>query len=140
MKSLVGLFFLLVSFASCDNKTYSGLCEQSILESSSDFDNGPFDPTTTINSVSWNGECLDISYSYGGGCGDHELSVITNGAIIKTDPPILELIIQHDNKDQCEALITELISYDLGENNFLNDEDVIILKFVNPEFNFTLEK
>ncbi|MDA9774234.1 hypothetical protein N9B82_04680 [Saprospiraceae bacterium] len=140
MRSFVGLFFLLISFSSCENKPYSGLCEQSILESSSDFDNGPFDPTTTINSVSWNGECLDISYTYSGGCEEHELSVITNGAIIKTDPPIAELIIKHNNTDQCEALITEVISYDLGENYFLNDEDVIILKFVNPEFSFTLEK
>ena len=136
-----GLISLLTLFMfGCVKPTYTGDCDRAVIESETGFNNGPFDATSSINSISWNGNCLEISVSYSGGCEDHEIDVVTNGALIKTQPPIMELALKHDNNDPCEALITETIAYDINDIVSLKNEDIVVLNFVKPAFSFTLEK
>ena len=77
----------------------------------------------TINSANKDGDILEVSVSYSGGCLQHSFEVIWDG-IVYTDPPCyMNLIITHNsNNDTCEALITETISINLkdliGENNY----------------------
>lgn len=138
MKHLLFIVLTVLAFVACEKPIYTGPCDQEILKVNSTGD--LFDSTTSINDISWNGECLDISFSYSGGCSEHLIEVITDGMLTRTDPPILDLSIKHENNDSCEAWITESISYDIGMIDALNDEDEVILNFTNPEFTYTLEK
>ena len=141
MKITINLLIALGLLFSCEKPAvYEGPCDNEIVESTSSYNDGPYDPSTKINSIVWNGECLEISVSYSGGCEEHAFEIVTDGSIIKTDPPIINLGINHSNTDLCQAYLTESISIGLGDNIFLNDEDEIILNFTNPIFTFTLEK
>ena len=141
MKSLLSLLLILGLTTACDKQqVYQGLCDDVIYESASDYIDGPYESSTIINSIFWNGDCLEISVSYSGGCQENKFEVVTDGTIIETEPPLIKLGLIHDDTDDCEAYITETISMGLGENTFLNDEDEIILNFTTPEFTYTLKK
>lgn len=59
----------------------------------------------------------EISYvvRYGGGCEPHEFRLLTTGAIMKSMPPQMSVVLHHNaNGDKCRALITDTVSFDLS--------------------------
>ena len=97
------------------------------------FENGARDVNTLIVNHELEGNCLELTLSYPGGCEDHHLELAAIGWI-KTDPPKIEARIIHDNTDLCEALITDYLTFDLEPLRYNdNDELIIILEGLDLE-------
>ncbi len=78
------------------------------------------------------GDVLEVDVQYSGGCNDHDFSVKTDGNYMKSNPPQLRLIIEHENNgDMCKALITETRKFDLKTVRMTGkDKDYsVILRF-----------
>ena len=110
-----------------------GISCQEVDFNTSLFENGARDINTVIVAYEFEGNCLDLTLSYPGGCEEHFLELAAVGWI-KTDPPKIEARIIHDNTDLCEALITDQITFDLEPLRYNdNDELIIILEGLDQE-------
>jgi len=72
------------------------------------------DPITIV-AAKVNGDCLNISYEYSGGCGDHDLELQQHWFFCGTPPlppPMLEFK-HYAYGDNCKALVKGAISFDL---------------------------
>lgn len=82
------------------------------------------DPFKIVNGKK-NGDFLEITVSYSGGCQIHKFDVVWDGIVFTNDPCNMNLIIIHKaNNDSCEASITETIIVNLkellGNNDYIN--------------------
>lgn len=69
----------------------------------------------TLRSTSVYGSVLEIVLTYSGGCKEHEFNLMTTGAIMKSMPPQMEIMLYHKgNEDFCRALVTDTVRFDLG--------------------------
>lgn len=60
------------------------------------------------------GDSLKLEVRYGGGCKEHVYTMHTNLMYMKSLPPQLNLYLEHDNNnDNCRALITETLAFDI---------------------------
>lgn len=67
-----------------------------------------------LNEASITGDTLAVKVSYGGGCRDHQFTLVASGAFMESDPVQLNLALAHNaNEDPCEAWITEGYLFDL---------------------------
>lgn len=74
---------------------------------------GTSDPFT-IEDVQLNGNYLEITASYSGGCEAHQFEFIGSRAIMKSYPPKRAVqLIHHANEDHCRQYITQKIRVDL---------------------------
>jgi len=89
------------------------------------FDNGVMDGSTNIVEFDFQKNCLELTFSYGGGCEEHKIDLAARGWI-KTNPPRVEARIIHDNRDPCDALLTETILFDLEPLRYADNEELII--------------
>lgn len=79
-----------------------------------------------------NGDTLKLVVEYGGGCKDHVFTMNTNSARMKSMPPKLNLWLEHEsNDDNCRALITESLFFDLKPIRYNPSQSVVII--VNGE-------
>ena len=77
------------------------------------YDPIPSDPFTLLD-ASISGDILSLTVQYGGGCADHEFSLVGPLTIAEGDPTPIPIFLQHRaNGDMCEALLTETITFDL---------------------------
>lgn len=137
----LSFLFVFSFFTSCSEKSERlNICEYNTAISTAKYTDGPFDSSTKINSIEWNGECLEISISYSGGCEDHVFEVVRHETVLYSNPPIFQMAIVHDNQDLCQAYPTVVLEVSLDEIADLEDSDKIILSFQNPSFNYTLKK
>ena len=115
--SILSLLFL-VGMTSCDKQvTPPDGCQK--IEIDEDlYNNGVLDPSTVINDVTIDENCLIMSLSYGGGCHDHEIVLVTDGIESFSIPPSLNFKLIHENKDPCNAFITENWEFDINSLNF----------------------
>lgn len=75
---------------------------------------GMIDPYT-IESTSIKGDTLFVVVNYGGGCEKHHFTMYTNMMWMKSNPPQLNLYIEHNaNGDKCRAMIQETLAFQLG--------------------------
>lgn len=58
---------------------------------------------------------LKAKVRYGGGCGDVYFHLITDGAFMESAPVQLKAVLACTDKDDCEALITKDLSFDLSD-------------------------
>jgi hypothetical protein len=98
----------------CDSIPKSLDCDQNIISNEGWYNIGLLDPSTIINDVNIDENCLDISFSYSGGCTEHQIYLVWNGLPPSQLNPQISIRVKHDNMDLCEAYITESISYDLN--------------------------
>lgn len=71
------------------------------------------------------GDSLKLIVQYGGGCGNIGAKVVTVASILKSNPPQRDIrLLFHDN-DDCEALVSKEILFDLTPLDFL-----VIMKLV----------
>lgn len=70
----------------------------------------------TMNGASIDGDELTIGVSYPGGCRDHRFTLYMQPVFAESDPARAHLYLTHDgNGDDCEALISERITFDVRE-------------------------
>jgi len=68
-----------------------------------------------LESLSVDGDDLDIGVFYSGGCADHDFTLCWDGGWSRSDPKIVNLYLVHDgNGDTCEAWINETVTFDVS--------------------------
>lgn len=141
MKYLL-LGIICLSSLSCDrdsdsNVYLSNLCDGRVLIHDNElYDDGIQDPTTSINGIRFTPPCLHINLSYGGGCQDHDISLVLGTHVnSRIDGPLQQLFTKviHDNQDACEALITEDLEFDLSKVLDLYDQQSFTLFILNGD-------
>ncbi|HEY8403776.1 MAG TPA: hypothetical protein VIK71_04125 [Flavobacteriales bacterium] len=74
------------------------------------------------------GNQLNMLVEYGGGCEEHEFTVHTSGAYMKSLPPKLNLWIEHDDKqDACRALVQKEFSINLEKIQFAGSQELVLI-------------
>ncbi len=72
------------------------------------------DPTN-IQSAKIEGNNLILEVSYGGGCEEHDFSLVGSQMISKSLPPIRAIKLIHDaHEDKCKALIMKTLTFDIS--------------------------
>ena len=87
------------------------------------------------------GDTLTISVAYGGGCEDHQFTLIASDAFMESDPVQLGVSIVHNaNLDFCERWVEETYHFDLTpiktmyQEAYKQDAGTIVLNLENlPE-------
>ena len=70
--------------------------------------------TYELSSAEITDDTLRISVSYGGGCEEHEFTLIASNAFMESDPVQLNISIVHNaNLDPCERWVSEAYYFDL---------------------------
>lgn len=127
----------LLIFACKDKEPTSTNCDRSIIVSDRNFDKAKDDKGLRINGVDITGDCMTITYSYGGGCKDIETVLVAaeQGIQNTMELPFREVKLSIDDDDNCEALVTTSEEFDIsalqGEGNSIIlkldkwDEDII---------------
>jgi hypothetical protein len=61
------------------------------------------------------GDRLDVTVRYGGGCREHEFALLVNPAFLESYPVQMRGVLAHDAKaDPCRALIQKTLQFDLS--------------------------
>lgn len=143
MKYLFFIFIMSLTFVSCSDNDDSLDSNLSSEGNSSNIilrlDKGIFDANNnnrknsisegdpfTIKNVKREGEILQITLTYSGGCKEHTFEIIWDGIVYTDDPCKMNLLLIHrGDSDNCEALITETIHINLknliGDVSYKND-------------------
>lgn len=75
-----------------------------------------------------NGDTLLVEVSYGGGCKEHQFTLKTNGAWMKSLPPQINLWLEHESHDDmCRALIHTTLRFDLRPVRYAGGEQVVVI-------------
>ena len=99
------------------NKTYQGPAK-----------GDPF----TIMETSVLGDSLYVTVQDSGGCKEHSFKMIPHGNVMKSLPPKLPLFLEHTaNQDNCRALKTEKLAFDLKP--LRNPQTKKVKVFVNDQ-------
>lgn len=82
----------------------------------------------TIKEVTLEGDILAVVVSYGGGCRDHEFTMISNQQILKSLPPQLYLTLEHENNDDnCRAMIQQTLKFDVSNVKHAGSDAIRLL-------------
>ena len=109
--------FALLSFAACNEKEpTSAQCDRALIVSDTNYKNAKDESDFRIKDVSIAGNCMKITYSYGGGCGKIETELVASENHINNtmELPTRKLKLSIDDKDNCEALITTTEEFDIS--------------------------
>jgi len=136
MKKIVLLLLLGISILSCsddddnnDVSTGTNTCGQATLISAEQFENGPSDGFS-FESVVLQDDCLNIVFSAGGCTGNTwEVALIDSGLVSESSPEQRSLRLSLRDDEDCEALITQELSFDIS-NLQIADEGELILNIV----------
>lgn len=117
MKNLTFLLFSILILFGCKKTdtpvdTASLICDQKIIVDFDLFNDAP-DDDFTFNSIELDDDCLHISFSYGGGCNDVDIKMIDANTDAPSSVSMRTLRLSLDDDDDCEAWVTEEISFDL---------------------------
>ncbi|MEI6048948.1 MAG: NigD-like C-terminal domain-containing protein [Bacteroidota bacterium] len=135
---------LLVAIFSCDKEIKNeqdpseiilkkGLNDYSVaVANRSSIGSDPFE----LKNIEYTGDSVKLIVSYSGGCNKHSFEFIWNEVISNSNPPEIDLIIQHEsNGDACKAIITETLSVainDLLDSLTFENMTVNVLNGCNP--------
>lgn len=140
MKALASCFSLcFIVLASCDSSepattallTGLGGCDEITMN-----DNGdafPEDPIFIQNAVI-NDNLLQLTVQYGGGCGEVEFKLVSDGIFMESNPVQSKVTLSLKDRDSCKALITRELCYDLSAlaaryyNGYQVSSGIIILR------------
>lgn len=107
----------LLLISSCkDKEPTSANCDRSVIVSDRNFDKAKDGSDFGINDVSITGDCMTITYRYGGGCKEIETELVASENSIQNtmELPFRELKLSIDDKDNCEALVTTSEEFDIS--------------------------
>ena len=104
-------------FISCEDKEpTSAQCDRTLIISDKDFNEAKDESDFGINNVSITGDCMTVTYRYGGGCGEITTKLVAAEESIQHTGNLTfrELKLSIDDKDNCEALITTSEEFDIS--------------------------
>ena len=88
-----------------------------------------------LNEAAITGDSLAVEVSYGGGCRDHQFTLVASGAFMESDPVQINVALAHNaNEDPCERWVTEGYLFDLTpikalfQKAYQQDSGVIVLQ------------
>lgn len=68
-----------------------------------------------LNSATITGDILELNVSYGGGCENHQFTLVSSGVFLESFPVQLRVDLAHNaNNDSCEAWLTVDYYFDLS--------------------------
>ncbi len=88
-------------------------CRPALVVGEEGFQNFPNDPHF-IALARVEGQCLEVVYRYGGGCGTVSTQLLVNEVAAYTEPPTRFLRLSLEDNDLCEALVSDTLQFDLG--------------------------
>jgi hypothetical protein len=91
------------------------------------------DPFTLLG-AKVNGRYLDVEVEYGGGCGNADFDLVWNGALMKSMPPKVSMMLVFKDEDYCKALVKKTLRFDLqsvhdGETDIMLKDFRGVLKY-----------
>lgn len=108
-----------------------------IIDQSGNFDQGD---QYNVDSARIQDDSLHMTITHGGGCKDHEYKLYTNGAMMKSLPPKMNMVLHHNgNEDYCRALIQKELAFNIAELKSMSNGRIIInlANFDQPlEYNY----
>ncbi|MEL6863184.1 MAG: hypothetical protein AAFP19_02140 [Bacteroidota bacterium] len=119
MKKLVLLALIGTTLFACsdddqDQPMVSSNCDFELVFSIDQFNNGPADPLIFKN-VEIVDNCMQITFSAGGCDGESwEMELIDSTLVLDSDPAQRTLRLSLRDMEDCEALITKEVSFDLS--------------------------
>ena len=80
----------------------------------------------TFKNVTIVDNCLSIKIAFGGGCGDVNAELITDGTVLRSLPPQRLLTLAFADDDPCEAVREEQFDFDLTSLQVIGQNAVIL--------------
>ena len=90
----------------------TGTCEEQVQVSDDLYENGPSDDITISNAFIFE-DCLDVTFRYGGGCGEVEAHLFASTGEGESLPPTRFIRVGFKDEDDCEALLVYTKTFDL---------------------------
>lgn len=78
-----------------------------------------------LSDVKLNGNTLEITVRYGGGCGQVEARLLA-GPVLYTYPPIQQLRLVFQDNDPCEAYLQKTFHFDLSPLRNIGGSEIIL--------------
>ena len=116
MKWISFLFLITAMTNGCDkDPVFESDCDDVLEINKNAYINGPKDDFA-FDTLVLSGNCLELTYFYGGGCGTTEMNLYDYDAFIDNtmELPKRKLRFSFKDEDNCEAYIKETISFDLS--------------------------
>jgi hypothetical protein len=117
-----------------DMDTNTG-CEQIIIDESKY--NSAVSDDFTITDAFITGDSLRVSVQYGGGCGNIDFDLLTNGLFMESDPVQLDVLLSFTDNDPCEAVQQRMLCFDLTKlivlynDSYRTTEGTIIIRLAD---------
>jgi hypothetical protein len=114
-KKIIYLLILVFIFVSCGKDKEKCKCAQKVIVSETEYKNTSSDPFS-IDEMKIVGDCLKIKFSASGCSGNTwKVKLIDSGYYWDTDPleRVLKLVLE--NTEECKALITKEVSFNIKE-------------------------
>ena len=128
---LIGLVVIFGIIACNNDDDNSNNCDQVTIVSFEQYENAPNDQLF-INTLELNGDCLKINFSSSGCDGDTWiLKLIDSESIMESNPPQRNLRLSLRNEEDCEALITKELTFDVNELRV--DGNQVLLNITNSD-------
>lgn len=90
----------------------TGTCEEEVQVSDDLYENGPDDELMISNAFIFD-DCLDVTFRYGGGCGEVEAHLFASTGEGDSLPPTRSIRVGFKDDDDCEALLVFTKTFDL---------------------------
>ena len=87
-------------------------CDDTVVVDAALYQNAPADEFY-FQSATIDGNCLQLTVRYGGGCEDVIFQLFDASSILKSLPIQRNIRLSLEDNDFCEALVTQELSYDL---------------------------
>lgn len=99
---------------------------------------------TNIQSAKIEGNNLILEVSYGGGCEEHDFSLVGSEMISKSLPPIRAVKLIHNaRQDKCKALIMKTLTFDISNLAYkqeVGSEIFLKIEGVSENLKYTFSK
>jgi hypothetical protein len=115
-KIFITLIISLLLFSCSEKEPTSAQCNRSLIVSDKNYQKAKDESDFKINDVSITGDCMTISYSYGGGCGSIETELLAPKPSIQHTGSLYkrELKLSINDMDNCKALIMKSEEFDIS--------------------------
>jgi hypothetical protein len=101
-------------------------CDQDVIISATEYENAPND-TFTILSMEIIGDCLKIKFGASGCDGNNwEVKLIDSGMVAESYPCQRTLRLSLDNKEECTAVPTKEVSFNISDLQIVGNDKVIL--------------
>ncbi len=101
-------------------------CDQNVIVSPTEYQNAPNDPFS-ITEITISGDCLNIKFAASGCDGNTWIvKLIDSGMIAESYPCQRTLRLSLDNKEDCMAVPTKEISFDIKDLQIVGNDKVIL--------------